>query len=631
MPLTLPPPARTTALATFAIEFALTHYDPRYAADGKARRKSILYTLGGPQPMLLELRNASDKPLRLQRLNQPVSASHCHFVLRFRPGTLATPDAIRQRSAAWSIAHERGRDGVDYLYLQRSREHVLPAGATLEIELDSVSGVPFGGSRSTNVALDFRNVSAGAQPVMGTRLAHLAVLNDYPTNTAVFEHIDTLDEAVHGLIDLRDKIVPPLRAEIVRVREGLAIDAEIELTIQITANPKFAATEDLDDFALRLGEIDLRRPELVLYPTPGELLVSEVSAATNWVVTHNDGSWRLELVSPVVVGAEFDALPEEAPPSDDPFDRPTPPAPVAPAASPTPPIELVVRLNRAPAGLRRPSALRLSLRNIPNPIAEPDESPFFENFDLWLPLTEGAALATREGLTVWAGAPYHSPPRLDVSGGRILMQGPVEIRGHLDVEATTSGHRIAGVLDMIGTLRTIGPVAVGGDLFVESDAHLRRNLSVESDLSIGAGREILFGDNGQIRSLDNTHRILFRRTENLMELREYGEIVFSPGSKQGEETGRVRIREDGSIVGQSSISCRLLRTEALHCDGELSCNGQLKSNSIHTSVAACSELYVGGVVVRGPEAHALQRLASGQCFVVLNLGPLGQVRGTVGF
>jgi Chaperone of endosialidase len=47
-----------------------------------------------------------------------------------------------------------------------------------------------------------------------------------------------------------------------------------------------------------------------------------------------------------------------------------------------------------------------------------------------------------------------------------------------------------------------------------------------------SNNEIFFQDNGQIRSADDNHRIIFNRSNNIMELREFGDIVFSPGTTQ---------------------------------------------------------------------------------------------------
>ncbi|PZR14752.1 MAG: hypothetical protein DI539_18605 [Flavobacterium psychrophilum] len=67
------------------------------------------------------------------------------------------------------------------------------------------------------------------------------------------------------------------------------------------------------------------------------------------------------------------------------------------------------------------------------------------------------------------------------------------------------------------------------------------------NLQMDSGHEIYFGDNGQIRSMDDNHRILFRRSDNKMELREFGNIVFSPGATTGVETARVIMFNSGDV------------------------------------------------------------------------------------
>jgi len=73
------------------------------------------------------------------------------------------------------------------------------------------------------------------------------------------------------------------------------------------------------------------------------------------------------------------------------------------------------------------------------------------------------------------------------------------------------------------------------------------NLRLEEGLLINAGKEIYFADNGQIRSADDNHRIIFRRAENKLELREYGDIIFSSGSTGGQETSRMVINRAGNV------------------------------------------------------------------------------------
>ncbi|MGQ0828777.1 MAG: T9SS type A sorting domain-containing protein [Bacteroidota bacterium] len=59
--------------------------------------------------------------------------------------------------------------------------------------------------------------------------------------------------------------------------------------------------------------------------------------------------------------------------------------------------------------------------------------------------------------------------------------------------------------------------------------------------------ELTFGDNGQIRSKDNNHRIIFDRSNNILELREYGDLYFSPGATSGARTQKVTFTSAGNI------------------------------------------------------------------------------------
>lgn len=94
----------------------------------------------------------------------------------------------------------------------------------------------------------------------------------------------------------------------------------------------------------------------------------------------------------------------------------------------------------------------------------------------------------------------------------------------------------------IGTIPT-----TGNKLEVNGAAEITGALTVGADVSMGAASELFFSDQGQIRSTDNNHRILFRRSENTLELREYGQIVFSPGASSGEATSQVVMLPNGNV------------------------------------------------------------------------------------
>ena len=110
-------------------------------------------------------------------------------------------------------------------------------------------------------------------------------------------------------------------------------------------------------------------------------------------------------------------------------------------------------------------------------------------------------------------------------------------------------------------------------------------LSVSSNVQIDANNEILFSDNGQIRSKDNNHRILFRRDSNTLEFREAGKIVLSPGATSGQETAKVIIQSGGdltvkgtgtsSFAGGVAIAGTLSITDTLSVTGASTLTGNV--------------------------------------------------------
>ncbi|HWK88591.1 MAG TPA: tail fiber domain-containing protein, partial [Longimicrobium sp.] len=77
-------------------------------------------------------------------------------------------------------------------------------------------------------------------------------------------------------------------------------------------------------------------------------------------------------------------------------------------------------------------------------------------------------------------------------------------------------------------------------------------------IRLDANQELMFAENGQIRSVDDAHRILFRRAENKLELREFGDIVLSPGATAGQETARLVVNAAGNAgIGTAAPRARL--------------------------------------------------------------------------
>ena len=91
----------------------------------------------------------------------------------------------------------------------------------------------------------------------------------------------------------------------------------------------------------------------------------------------------------------------------------------------------------------------------------------------------------------------------------------------------------------------------------------------DAGLRLPGSRDILFQDNGQIRSGDDTHRLVFDRTGGLLELHEAGAIRLLTGSPT--PTERMRILATGEVgIGTATP------TSALHVTGEIRTDGALR-------------------------------------------------------
>lgn len=89
-------------------------------------------------------------------------------------------------------------------------------------------------------------------------------------------------------------------------------------------------------------------------------------------------------------------------------------------------------------------------------------------------------------------------------------------------------------------------------LFVIGNSGLAQPPKMQEVPAVNNGYELFFSDFGQIRSMDDNHRILFRRSENALELREYGRIIFSSGAESGDETAKMVLSHDGYLgIGNS--------------------------------------------------------------------------------
>ena len=191
------------------------------------------------------------------------------------------------------------------------------------------------------------------------------------------------------------------------------------------------------------------------------------------------------------------------------------------------------------------------------------------------------------------------------------------------IEAVTSAPDDGSVIKLARVTVTADDVKIDSSVrrlassLIAKGSNLELNdLSLSGNLSIGAGKEIFFADNGQIRSLDNNHRLVFNRAANLLELHEFGDIRFLTGNPPSE---KMRINAAGNVgIGLPNP------TEKLHLSSAASTNMRLASgggggsridfvdasNNVTTSIGHVNNVGVFQIGV-GASSPALTILGNG--------------------
>ena len=159
--------------AIFPLDFKLHNY----------QNQQVLYLEDQPQTLFLEITNRGQKNVVVPGDTEP-------FELHFRPGTLAEPEQVRAAEpdpssedlAGWKVRHLREADGSDLLRFSRpsgkggDQSYMLAPGENLRLRLEGFHADRRGGSRSTRVQLCYDLRYDRRNPLRGSRLHDLAVL-----------------------------------------------------------------------------------------------------------------------------------------------------------------------------------------------------------------------------------------------------------------------------------------------------------------------------------------------------------------------------------------------------------------------------------------------------------------------
>jgi hypothetical protein len=87
-------------------------------------------------------------------------------------------------------------------------------------------------------------------------------------------------------------------------------------------------------------------------------------------------------------------------------------------------------------------------------------------------------------------------------------------------------------------------------------------IQISNGANASSNNELFFTDNGQIRSLDNFHRIVFNRSSDQLEFHELGRILFKTGNPM---TEAMRVASDGKVgIGTNNPAARLHVVDAIN-------------------------------------------------------------------
>ena len=511
--------------ATHAISFQLLNKDGQSVLGIFDPQKG--------QTSSLELINSSRRNWKLKTLTGAPSATNHHFELKFRSDTLSltgTPAITVDADAArWKISSPVPTEGGVSLYLLSESPFELKSGTKATVKLNNLNAAGTGGGRGTRVELkwggnlEYSN-STGPTPdpwVAGHRVQHLTLVNQ------------------------RGEQNIPLHVGFSPTNQVLNNGTVNELKLQITN-------------AMTQGSINVipqGDPEF----QATEFKVSFESSANKWTLAPLDAVKQFEIKASLE-GRELKVRKEEQGQTISWIiwaDR-LPRLALNPGKS----IDVTIS-NVKTSYLSGPTNLYLHYKNIPG----------YWDGDFVSIIEKGPFVYRDKGVGVGTNDPQ---TKLHVKG-TTRLEGDASIEnGNLSVGTTTTRKK----LSVNGDLRVEDEISVGGGHAVKVDApgvpagrfyvttdgdvgigtaDPKSKLHVNGDVRVAKDKEIYFVDNGQIRSHDDAHRILFRREGyNVLELREYGHIVFSPGSEQGAETAKMIIRNTGRVgIGTDDPSTHL--------------------------------------------------------------------------
>lgn len=516
------------------------------------------------------------KPFDLE--TQPPSAAFCHFELRFRRGALADSSLGTSqnkqllgasvelllsgkyrskvyRTGSWVISEPDDRPELPYVsfYLSRAgRESVgkFEADQRLKLVLTNISAAPQGGTRESRVELVPSEVYTDASLRAESQLTQpreqsLQVVNHLgkefiPLHLAfIGPHTVLNDGELHGPgYGLKLRITNTSKHDPISFKKDSKWLFQFDYAVG-DPDEELGSAENVREIEFELDGVEIEGGE-------------QFEANPHWVLDHTD-QIQEKRIEP---GEHWDVN---------------------------------IRMhNFSTLAASGKTQLKIKYENVPG----------YWDGELHIDLEKTPLFIKAETHTRSAGAgggtieTYHT--RLDAGVRKIHIPNRVGIGGEnyvddedikLLVVGTIMGRDIQSILNTesdtysgnnltIRSNSTTQTLKVGGENGILIDQHSNR-LRIGGEINPNS---IFFTDNGSIRSHDASHEIIFDRADNKLELREYGDIIFSPGARSN-RTQKVTMFSSGNVgIGVPSTSHKLevsgsVKASSMESSGSINCAG----------------------------------------------------------
>ena len=467
------------------------------------------------QVSTLEVTNRSRRDLRLKKLAGAPSATNHHFELKFRPDTLSATSTITiAESSGWLISNGTDPDGGVSLYLMSKETLEVKSGRSTSVKLKGLNADSTGGARGTRMELKWEE-----GPLEYTSNGSGALPETLVAGHRV-QHLEIVNERGQKHI--------PLHVGFVGTNQVLNNGSNNILKLRITNQLKQGSIQ-------LIGEKD---PE---YPTSTFILSFDASNKEEWTMgTVNEvSSFK---VTAVAAGKTF--IVKEPVVGQSPVWIITPPSGERITLGPEAFVEVTID-NVKTNYQAGETNLYLHYKNITG----------YWDGDFVTVVEKSPVIYGKSMVGIWTTDPR---ARLHVNGNLRVEWGVSIATGAAFEMSGDGGQRFK--------------VGVNGNTGIATSNPQERLHVVGSALVEGGN--ILFKDQGQIKSHDETHRILFRRAENKLEFREAGDIIFSPGSTDGFEKAKVVMLSDGKVgIGTGSPRTQLEIVGGLRVENSVSIGG----------------------------------------------------------